>query len=98
MIKFDDLYISEKLRSDRNLIINQIRHGKCFRPDVFIIYKNENTGRPELMQGFFFDQLYMQINSTYIYGITDSREDGVKYISRHLASQFDAVFDEDEEE
>lgn len=92
MIYFDELYVSEKLKKDQKKIINFIRAGKLYR-NVYIIYLNDDTNRPELMHGIFFNQIYMQTKRVKILGITDSKGDGVDFISRYTSDMLGVIYD-----
>lgn len=93
MIYYDNLYISDELKKDEKEIINFIRAGKLYK-NVYIIYLNDDTGKPELMHGIFFNQIYMQTKRVKILGITDRKADGVNYISRYTSNMLGAVYDE----
>lgn len=97
MIVYDDLYVSESLVKDKKNIIRNLRHAKMFRPDIFIVYLNDNTDKPEVMQGFFFNQIYYQVGRTVILGITKSREEAVNYMAELMAGRFGASITQEDD-
>ena len=92
MIFYDDLYISEKLEKDKKNIINYIRAGKLYK-NIYLIYMNDNTNRPELMHGIFFNHIYMQTKRIKLLGITDTKADGVDFILKYVSGMYDAKYD-----
>ena len=88
MLVFDDIYISDKLIKKKKKIISALRHGKMFDSNVFVIYLNTNTNLPEIMQGYFFNQIYFQSTSVRLLGLTDSKDEAINYLIEFVLSKY----------
>lgn len=87
MVAAKDLYVSEKLKDKSDSIIKKLRFGK-FVPGVFVIFLNEESGKPEFMKSVFFCQKYLQTIKLTILGITDSYDDAVLYLANSVAKGY----------
>lgn len=90
MLIYKDLFFSDKLKNKKNKIINALRHGKLIDPNVYVIYLNDNTNLPELMQGYFFNQIYFQIKKVKIIGITASKDEGIDFLTDYITRSYDS--------
>ena len=92
MLIFNNLIISDKLKNKKKKIINALRHGEMIDPSIFVVYLNENTSLPELMQGYFFNQIYYHIKTIEILGIFASKDEGIKFLSEYITESYNCDF------
>lgn len=97
MIADKDLYVSDSLKNKYKSIITKLRHGKVV-PGLFVIVKNEESGRPEIMKSVYFCQKYLHLITLTILGITDKYDDALYFLAKSVAGEYGVTLTKEESE
>lgn len=80
-ISFDPLlYVSPGLKSRKLELAEELMLGHKLK-DLYLIYRNENSGMPEVMKSEMLDMKYYRNRDVYISGITDNYDSALEYLA-----------------
>ncbi len=80
-VSFDPLlYVSGELKSRKMELAEELMRGSRVS-GLYVIYKSETSGRPEMMKSEMLQKRYYRDRDMYICGITDSYETALAYLA-----------------
>ena len=81
MYTFDPgLFVSKGLKEKKMKLCESFMQGRAV-PDVFVIYRNENTGRAEFTSGKYLKQRYYEDKDIHILGLSEDYETALHYLA-----------------
>ncbi|MBR3306522.1 MAG: hypothetical protein IKI75_04615 [Lachnospiraceae bacterium] len=84
------LYVSSGLKKKKMELCEALMKG---RPGagLYIIYKNENSGKPEFTRGIFLRQSYYSKRRVHVLGLAEDYDEALEYLA-YSAAEAAGVF------
>ena len=90
-------FFSEKLKEDKKHIIRKLKAGDP-KSRFYVVYKNGENCRFELMHGVYFRNRYLQVSDICVYGITSTKDEAVKFLAGVYTENEGLILDKDDNE
>ena len=95
MLNFNDVYFGDSIKKNRKKIIRNLRYQRLLNTGLYVVYENERTNKPEVMQAVFFNEIYFAVHTIKILAIFGSKEEGIQYLINHIVNEQNAVLAEE---
>ena len=88
MITFaSTLYVSDGLKAKRKRICHQLLREKGLN-NLYVIYVNEYTHKPEILHSIFLRQSYYRNHPLKVIGLAENRELAMEYVARLIGETY----------
>jgi hypothetical protein len=93
----ENCFFSDKLKEDKKHIIHKLKAGDP-KSRFYVVYKNGDNGRFELMHGVYFRNRILQVSDIFVYGITANKDEAVELLADIYTENEGLILDNDEDD
>ncbi len=82
------LYVCDGLKERKMELCEKFLRND-FTEVVYLIYKNQDTGKPEFISSVFLMQKYFETHPIYVIGMVKKYEEALQYLADYVSSSYD---------